>query len=238
MGEAGGIGGVGYALFLAVRAAVHGNYLTTILVVGLTVAPILVGVILAISATGGTRTRTTSDPTGFTVWPDRRYGPLYLTGLAITGPCALLLAFLVPRGLIDLPMTRGMQLIKMPVLLWAVAAVALGGLMVAAQRRVVGYLKFTPAMVEVANALKTRVLEWDDIIDIKDHPEKKRTGRSAVLCLRDGTEEIIGALTIYVPTGVPLYWMIRHYWKHPEDRMELVDSRAAERLQDGRFSLD
>ncbi len=58
-----------------------------------------------------------------------------------------------------------------------------------------------------------------------------------MLCLRDGSEKVIGGLNNYVPTGVALYWLVRHYWKHPEDRIELVDTRAAERLRDGHFDL-
>ena len=58
-----------------------------------------------------------------------------------------------------------------------------------------------------------------------------------VLRLRDGKEEIISVADIYVPGGVALYWLVRHYWRHPEDRTELVDTRAKERLRDGRFDL-
>jgi hypothetical protein len=119
--------------------------------------------------------------------------------------------------------------------------IAVSAVVAGVRRGGVGHLKFTPAMVEIADVLKTRVLEWDDIIDVKDHSESKdgkKAGRSVVLCLRDGSEQVIGGLNLYVPTGVALYWMVRHYWKHPEDRMELVDTRAAERFRDGRFALD
>lgn len=123
----------------------------------------------------------------------------------------------------------------------ALALVAAMGLVAGARRGGVGYLKFTPAMVEIADVVKARVLEWDDIVDVKDHSDTKdgkKAGRSVVLCLRDGREEVVGGLNLYVPTGVPLYWMVRHYWKHPEDRMELVDNRVAQRFRDGHFALD
>lgn len=55
--------------------------------------------------------------------------------------------------------------------------------------------------------------------------------------MKDGHEEIISVADIYLPRGAALYWLVRHYWKHPEDRMELVDDRAAKRLRDGRFDL-
>jgi hypothetical protein len=38
-----------------------------------------------------------------------------------------------------------------------------------------------------------------------------------------------------VPNGAALYWMIRHYWLHPENRIELTDGRALERLRNEDF---
>ena len=32
--------------------------------------------------------------------------------------------------------------------------------------------------------------------------------------------------------------MIRHYWKHPENRAELTDGRALERLRNEQFDPD
>lgn len=58
-----------------------------------------------------------------------------------------------------------------------------------------------------------------------------------VLCLRDGTEKVIGGLNLYVPRGVAVFWLVRHYWRHPEDRMELVDSRVGERFRVGQFDI-
>lgn len=238
---AGFIASVGMAYF-AVRgilAGLRGNYLTTVLILGFITLPVLMVAALLLAAAGKTQTRTSSDATGFTVWPDKRFSVLYLTGLAATGPSALLLAFFIPRGAIDIPMSRGLQIFSPPLFV-AAAVFAVIGLISWMRRGGVGYLKFSPAMLEIADVIKTRVVEWDDIVEVKDHSETKdgkKAGRSVVLCLRDGSEKTIGGLNLYVPTGVPLYWLVRHYWRHPEDRMELVDSRAPERLRDGRFDL-
>lgn len=164
---------------------------------------------------------------------------MYLTGLAATGPSELLLAFFIPRGVIDMPMTRGLQIFSPPLFL-AVAVFAAIGLISWVRRGGVGYLKFSPAMVEIADVIKTRAVEWDDIVDVTDHSETKdgkNAGRSVVLCLRDGSERAVGGLDLYVPRGVAVYWLVRHYWLHPEDRMELVDSRVDERFCAGRFDL-
>lgn len=235
-----GIGGLTYFIVRGILSAVRGNYVTTILIVGFTILPVLLIVGLWLAKTGRVTTRTTSEATGFTVFPDKRFCLLMVAGLAAAAPSSLALGILVPRGMIDIPMSRGMQLFS-PALFVAGAVIAFSGLASIARRGGVGHLKFTPAMVEYGDALRTRVFEWGDIVDVKDHSELKegrRTSRPVVLHLRDGSEQIIGGLDIYVPGGVALYWLVRHYWKHPEDRPELVDSRAAERLRQGRFDLD
>ncbi|MCG7607957.1 MULTISPECIES: hypothetical protein [Mycobacterium] len=231
--------GMVYFVVRGILAGLRGNYLTTILIFGFVTFPVLMMAALLLAAAGKTRTRTSSDATGFTVWPDKRFSMLYLTGLAAIGPSALLLAFFIPRGAIDLPMSRGLQIFS-PALFIAAAVLAVIGIISWVRRGGVGYLKFSPAMIEIADVIKTRAVEWDDIVDVKDHSETKdgkNAGRSVVLCLRDGSEKVIGGLSLYVPTGVPLYWMVRHYWRHPEDRAELMDSRASERLCDGQFDL-
>ncbi|OBG82622.1 hypothetical protein A5699_05560 [Mycobacterium sp. E802] len=230
--------GMVYFLIQGFLAGLRGNYLTTVLILGFITFPVLMAAVLLMAASGKTQTRASTDASGFTVWPDKRFGMLYLTGLATICPSALLLAYFIPRGVIDIPMSRGQQIFSPP-LFMTVALIAVIGL-ISWRRRGVGYLKFSPAMVEIADVIKTRAVEWDDIVDVKDHSETKdgkNAGRSVVLCLRDGSDNVIGGLNLYVPTGVALYWLVRHYWRHPEDRMELVDLRAPERLRNGRFDL-
>ncbi|WP_235733207.1 hypothetical protein [Mycolicibacterium neoaurum] len=229
-----------YLVLRAVLAATRGNYLTSVLIIGFAALPILTIAALFLVRKGRVTVSTRSDVTGFTVLADKRFAALLITGLAVLAPSAAALAFLIPRGAIDIPMSRGMQVFS-PVVLIAGAMFAVGGLVAIARRGGLGYLKFTPAMIEYADAVKTRRYEWDDIVDIKDHADAKNgasVGRSVVLCLRDGSEQVIGGLNVYVPTGVALYWLFRHYWKHPDDRPELVDARSAERLRNGCFALD
>jgi hypothetical protein len=231
--------GTSFVVVSGVLATLRGSYLTTFAVAGFMGFPVLLFAALFLAAAGKTTTRTTSDATGFTVWPDKLCQVLIYMGLALVVPSSFVFAIFLPRGMIDLPMSRGMQIFS-PGLFVAAGFIAVGGLIAGWRRGGAGYLKFTPAMIEIADALKTKTLEWDDVVDVTDHSESKKgrgSGRSAVLSLRDGGEEVIGALNLYVPTGVPLYWMVRHYWRHPEDRMELVDQRAIERFREGRFDL-
>lgn len=229
-----------YLVLRAVLSAVRGNYLTSVLIAGFATFPILMIAALFLVREGRVNISTRSEAAGLTVLADKRFAALLVTGLAILAPSAAALAFLIPRGAIDIPMSRGMQVFS-PVVLIAGAMFAVGGLVAVARRGGLGYLKFTPAMIEYADAVRTRRYEWDDIVDINDHTDAKHgaaAGRSVVLRLRDGSEQVIGGLNVYVPTGVALYWLFRHYWKHPDDRRELVDARSVERLRNGRFALD
>ncbi|MBU9766581.1 hypothetical protein FR943_22410 [Mycobacterium sp. TNTM28] len=87
----GATAGSAYFIVLGILAGLRGNYLTSVLLFGFVTFPILMIVGLLLAAAGKTRTRTSSDATGFTVWPDKRVGILYVTGLAVIAPSALLL---------------------------------------------------------------------------------------------------------------------------------------------------
>jgi hypothetical protein len=201
--------------------------------------PVLLFAALFLASIGRVKTRTSSDTTGFTVWPDRIFQVLTYTGLVVLIPASMVMAYFIPRGEIDIPMSRGMQIFS-PGLFVALVVIATGAVIAGIRRGGVGYIKLTPAMIEIADALRTTSFEWDDVVDIADRTdskERRRSARALVLELRDGSEKVVGGLNFYVPQGAPLYWMIRHYWRHPEDRVELVDARAPERLRAGRFDL-
>lgn len=226
-----------FFIALGVAALLRGSYLTAVVTLGaaLSLLPIVLALLLA--AAGRTELNTTSDATGFTLWPDRRFSILTITGVVLFLPGGVALAVLAPVGAIDIAEINWMRT-ALPVGA-AFAVISIVTALIAGWRRgEVGHLKLTPAMIENADIVKTRTWEWDDIVDVADHAQSRKARRAVVLRVQDGHEEIITIADIYVPTGVPLYWMIRHYWKHPEDRMELVDSRALERLREGRFALD
>lgn len=115
------------------------------------------------------------------------------------------------------------------VVVGAISAVRRGG---------IGYVKLSPEGIDVANIISTKYVEWEDVVDIKDCTETKRTRKAIVLCMHDGSEEIIDGADIYVPQGTALYWMVRHYWRHPSDREELTDSRSIDRLRAEDFDVE
>lgn len=221
---------------LGLMAAIHGNYLTLMVSVGWVIFLLTFLTSALLTGSGRAEARITSDAAGFTLLPDRRFTILMFIGIAALIPSTAVFAVCAPLGLIEFANTRMLQTIGAGAAAFVVLT-AVSGLAVAWRRGGVGHVKLTPAMIEIADILATRMFEWDDVVKVTDHAESQRSRRAVVLRFRDGSEEIISFANIYVPRGVALYWLVRHYWRHPEDRMELVDSRAPKRLRDGRFDL-
>jgi hypothetical protein len=101
----------------------------------------------------------------------------------------------------------------------------------------VGYVKLTPAGIEIADIFTTTPVAWKDVESIDDHAESKKSRKAVVIKHSGGTESVIDGADFYVPNGVGLYWAVRHYWRHPEDRVELGDVRALQRLSEGRLDV-
>lgn len=222
--------------YLGVLAAIRGNYLTTVVAAGWTTFLGAFVVALLNVRLGRTTARTTGDASGLTVLPDRRFSALLLVGIVAALPSTVLFAVYAPTGAIDFATTRGLRGV-LAVAAGLAAVTAIWGLVTAWRRGGVGHVKLTPAMVESADILATRLFEWDDIVDVSDHAESRKARRAVVLRLGGGKEEVISMADIYLPRGAALYWLVRHYWRHPEDRAELVDERAGKRLSSGAFDL-
>ena len=224
-------------VFWGAAAMVRGHYLTTVVAFGWAFFPLAAVAALMLASFGGTSLRADYDSTGTTVLPDRSFSVLFFTGLVVLIPSGVLFVIFVPRGEIDIPMSRGMQIFS-PVLMASAVLVAVFGLISAWRRGGVGYLRLTSTGIDNANIVFTKSIDWDDIVNITDTSQTKRTRKAIVLCLQDGSEEVIEGADLYVPRGAALYWMMRHYWAHPDDRSELIDGRAVERLRDERFETD
>lgn len=103
-----------------------------------------------------------------------------------------------------------------------------------------GYLKLSPDGFEVADVVRiTATGSWADVVDVVDVAPKGSNGRCpAVMVMKDGPPQVINALDAVWPYGNALYWMIRHYWLHPESRGELTNGRAIERLRAEEFEVE
>ncbi|ORA32153.1 hypothetical protein BST13_23570 [Mycobacterium aquaticum] len=218
-------------------AASRGDYLTGTVMIGVTVSPLLIVASLVIPVFGRSTVRTTVDSSGTSLRPGRWFCIFCYVGMVSFIVSGLLFVRFVPTGDLDIPISRGMRIFS-PMLLASGVVVAILALVSAWRRGGIGYVKLTPAGIDVANIVATKYVEWTDIVEISDSTETKRTRKAIVLRLSDDTEEIIDGADIYVPRGTALYWMVRHYWRHPSDRGELTDSRAVDRLRSENFDVE
>jgi hypothetical protein len=232
-----GLAIIAYPIFWCVVATIRGHYLTPVALFGIVAFPLLLLVALQLVSLGRSSLRASCDSTGTTMRSDRVFSTLVVVGFVAVIPSGLVYIRYAPTGTLDLPMSRGYQIFS-PIVMALAVVVATLALISALRRGGVGYLKLTATGVDVANIFTTKSVDWDDVVEIKDSAEKKRTRKAIVFSLRDGSEEIVDGADFYVPRGVGLYWMVRHYWRHPDDRSELTDGRALERLRDARFALD
>ena len=228
-----------YVVVRGLVAVYEGSYLTAAVWWATLGTPFLLVVAYLAVSVGGARQRVSSDSSGLTFRPDKRLSVAYFVVMAVLLPAAPLFAVLLSRSELDLSTTRGMQIL-VSIAFWVLALLAVVALAAGIRRGGAGYLKFTPTKIEIADVLKTRVVQWNDVVDVRDVASTTKAnqgGKAVVLCLRGGAEEVVSGLPLYVPKGVALYWLVRHYWKHPEHRDELVDSRAPRRLTEGDFDL-
>lgn len=218
----------------AVRSLLRGHYLTVLAASSMAACvAILVSALFLVHA-GRTTLRARGEATGTVFFTDRRFTALMTVGLSFGVMAFLVLAIFAPRGSVDIPMSGGVQIFS-PILAWFGAAVGIGGLFSMWRHGGVGYVKISPAGIDIANAVFTEAVRWDDVAAVRDSAETRKTRRAVVLELQDGSEKVIDGADFYVPEGTAFYWMVRHYWRHPSDRRELVDGRALERLEHARF---
>jgi hypothetical protein len=111
------------------------------------------------------------------------------------------------------------------------------GLAALIRRRGLGYLRLTPQGVEVADLARTRTVAWPDIVAITDRVENKRLRQPISLLVGHARPVVVQHAGSFAPNGAALYWMLRHYWNHPEARAELAGGRALERLRTERFDI-
>jgi hypothetical protein len=211
-----------------------GSYLTACILAGSTVFCAGFTAAGARSVFATAPLRATYDLNGTTLQSDPLTITLALVALFALIPSGTLYVIYVPRGSVDLPLDRAERIFS-PILIGLGVAIAAWGLIAFARRRTAGYLRLTPTGFELANLVLTQKGTWDEVVDITDEYSDKQGRHPTVFVMKNGKPKVLKNTGGFAPSGAALYWMIRHYWKHPQNRDELTDGSAIERLRKEQF---
>lgn len=222
-------------IFVGAFSLLRGAYMEAFVGVGFLLPLVLAVIALQLVARGHTALRADHDSTGTLLRPDRTFSTLGLSAFGVAIPIGIIFVIFTLTGDLHMfPSRRGQA--GAVVLGCLATGTAVWALIIAWRRGGIGYVKLAPSGLDIADIKNTEFVSWDDVLAVADHSESnKKTRKAIVLRLRDGTEKTIDGADFYVPNGVGLYWMVRHYWRHADDRAELTDGRALGRLREGRF---
>lgn len=219
----------GFALF-------HGDYLTALIAGGATIfwlAPARVWQTMPTVISRGT-----CDAQGTTIRVDKRIDCLLFIGV-IAGVLALGSAGVLGvmnKLFIPLPPDIGPMFAMAfigPALVFAAA------LILTVKRGGIGFVRLTVEGFTFVEAFSTNSGEWSQVVDIVDRaPDGVPAKSPLVMSMADGDFKMIKESSLYTPNGAALVKFLRFYWLNPDNRSELTDERALERLREVQLNPD
>ena len=212
----------------------RGEYVTAAITAGGTVFSLCCALLAVRGRFMRTPLRAKVDSTGTKLLPDVVSVILVVVLCVAAIPSGVLFVVFAPQGRVDLPISDGERIFE-PILIGALVFFAAVGLIAMVRRRGTGHLLLTPDGFELVDVLFTQRGSWDNIDDVSDLAAVKQVRHPVVLVMKDGKPVVIKNADGYAPNGAALYWLVRHYWLHPDNRVELVDGRAVARLRDQDF---
>ncbi len=238
------LAGVAFAAIVGVAGAVwtgvtvaRGGYLTATVTLGLAIFMFALVAAVTIGRLGRVSARATLDDGGTTLQVDPKITRLFVAGLAALVVSAVLFVVLRLTGDLDIPLPARGRLFG-PAAAAVLGLTAAVGVLRAASMGSLGRVRLTPQGFETATMFSTAGGPWSDVVEVTDASSDGRAYLPIVVVMKDGGAQIIKAANNYTPHGRGLYWMTRHYWLHPEDRAELGDGRAVERLRREQFDVE
>lgn len=157
-------------------------------------------------------------------------------GIALLGGVvgSLCYLFFVSRGLASLPFaTPGGERVNRYLMI-TLLVLSVTGLIALLRSREPGYLRVSVDGIEHADMFRKQSASWGDVVDVTDKSDK-RARNPIVFAVKGSKQIVVPNADRFGSSGPALYWMVRHYWKHPESRDELGDGRALDRLRDEDF---
>lgn len=240
------------ALMASSLDVTSGLYAEALISAGLLTSLALAIFVLTSMTRGRTTVNVEHGSIGTTFMPDRNVSRLGLVSLALFVATSVIVIVGTwggrPGIFFDVDLAGQYVVMAIPA-----ALVATWMLIHAWSRGGIGQVRMTPGGIDHFDVRRTVIVAWDDIAEISDEVDREiltaweriqamsktvytaPTRKTIVLHLRDGRSRRVDDAELYVPDGAGLYWLVRHYLRNPDDRTELADGRAVDRLADGRF---
>ena len=231
----------GMTLWWVIASLVNGQYASTVVAVGALL--VLLGFALAVTVTkaGLIEPSRDFDDVGTYVFIDQMVGLIMLATAILMIPTAVLFLIFYFSGAIVPPHTRKGDA---PLIVCAVLALIGAFTMIKGyRRRTMGQVRLTAKGFRVYESGKEFGGKWADVENVTSAPPRARTRserkvKPVVFTMTDGSVLAINGADSYTPGGQALYWMVRYYWRNPDERDELIDGRALRRVSDERFPTD
>ncbi|GAA1480978.1 hypothetical protein GCM10009624_14180 [Gordonia sinesedis] len=169
--------------------------------------------------------------------PDRIGDGTLRAGMLLGAGGGLLFVILAPAGDLDISLTAG-QRTFLPIGVGAVLLM-IGYTEVHRRRNGEPRVEMSPHGVVLVDSWSCSDFPWGEMVRIDDRTRSgtSQNGHPIVIATSDRTHVFNDALS-YTPGGAALYWMLRHYWLHPDHRDELTDGRALRRYLAGDFPVE
>lgn len=207
----------------------HLNFITAMIAVGLITTCLLVAIQLA--ASKNAVVQAAFDESGMLLRPDSRLESIQRRSnlaLALSG-VSMFIAWIT--GWLYLPLPDGVGQV-FPIAFGAAGLVAGWFSFIFKRQGGTSYLLLTLEEFEFPNLGSMNSGKWDDIAAVTDKlPTEGRFWTPMVITMKDGSRLVMDSPGSYTRKGTALIELVRFYWRHPEQRSELTDGRALDRLR-------
>jgi hypothetical protein len=222
-----------FGLFCLAWACIYvarGELLSAVVALGFAFLSLGLVLMLAIIVSRKVKPRLQRQDGGILVRPDKRVDYLLMASTFGGFVAMACYAIFAPLGMIAIRVPRNDE----RYFVFACAAAVLVGVFSLRQiikERGTSYVRMTVHGLETGNTVSSADRSWDDVTDVADRPLNARQATGTTyITTADGRTRVLPT-DWYTPGGDALREWVRFYWKHPEDRGELTDGRAMQRLE-------
>lgn len=211
--------------FIAIK---HSAFITAVITVGLIATWLFVATQLAASKNAVIDAKL--NESGTVLRPDSRVEVSQRRSNAALALSGLSMVIAWMSGWLYLPMPEGVDRV-FPIAFGATGLVAGWFWFVFKRQGGTSYMLLSPEKFKFVNLGCLNSGNWDDIASVTDElPTEQRFWTPMVITMQDGSILTMDSPGSYTPKGTALIELIRFYWRHPDERDELADGRALDRI--------